>query len=188
MTSEFAPNGLSNQVNTRATHGEMVGDVGALRRSEPIPLNQANANGQADTVCSPVPSKASTFDQVMINYYCECKYRIKKCWKPSPRVGTLRVGAHFRIHRNGYVSDIVVTQTSGSAADDSSAINAIKRANPLAPLPLGCPGYLEVDFIFEINFGSNSEALQEIQSSFCPPRRKSSPPSNFQNGAMNRAE
>jgi TonB family protein len=130
--------------------------------------------------------KASTFDQVMTSYYGECKYRIKKCWKPSPRVGILHVGAHFRIHRNGYVSNIVVTQTSGSAADDSSAINAIKRANPLAPLPLGCPDYLDFDFIFEISFASNSEDLQQKQSSLCPPRRKSSLPGNFQNGTMYR--
>jgi TonB family protein len=160
----------------------MVNNSGALgRRPDQVTFNHTNVHEPANESAQ---VDSETFDQLMNRYYAECKYKIKKNWNPASRIGTLRIDTRFRIHRNGDITNIVITRTSGSSADNSLAISAIKRAIPLAPLPPGNPAWVEVDFVFEINFGSNSEPFQQSQNRLCPPRRTPIPPNNPANGLI----
>jgi TonB family protein len=169
MTSNFDSNGAVNSYT--AAQQVPNSNLGQLQNS--AMSNNHHYAHHADASSSNNASiDAATYDQVMSTYYADCKYRIKNGWKPATRIGTLRIDTHFRIHKNGDITDIKITRTSGSTADDSTAVQAIKRANPLARLPLGCPDYVDVDFVFEINFGTNSEPFEKVQGSLCPPRRK----------------
>ena len=48
---------------------------------------------------------------------------------------TLRAIVHFRIQKDGKLTDIVLEQSSGDAALDRSALRAVQDSNPLPPLP-----------------------------------------------------
>lgn len=48
---------------------------------------------------------------------------------------TLRAVVHFRIQKDGHLTEIVLEQPSGDASLDRSALRAIQDSNPLPPLP-----------------------------------------------------
>ena len=48
---------------------------------------------------------------------------------------TLRAVVHFRIQKDGNLTEIVLEQPSGDASLDRSALRAIQDSNPLPPLP-----------------------------------------------------
>ena len=64
---------------------------------------------------------------------------------------TLRAIVHFRIQKDGKLTDIVLEQSSGDAALDRSALRAVQDSNPLPQLP---PAYgkdsLGVHFFFDL--------------------------------------
>jgi TonB family protein len=64
---------------------------------------------------------------------------------------TLRAIVHFRIQRDGRLTEIALKQPSGDAALDRSALRAVQDSNPLPPLPYQYPkDSLGVDFFFDI--------------------------------------
>lgn len=61
-----------------------------------------------------------------------------------------RAEINFQISRDGTVSNIQVTQSSGNASVDTSAVRAIRASSPLQPLPGDYSGgYVSVDFYFD---------------------------------------
>jgi TonB family protein len=64
---------------------------------------------------------------------------------------TLRAVVHFRIQKDGQLTEIVLEQASGDASLDRSALRAIQDSKQLPPLP---PGYgkdsLGVRFFFDL--------------------------------------
>ena len=48
---------------------------------------------------------------------------------------TLRAVVHFKIQKDGQLTEIVLEQPSGDASLDRSALRAIQESNPLPPLP-----------------------------------------------------
>jgi protein TonB len=64
--------------------------------------------------------------------------------------GSFQVTVHFRIHRNGQVSDLKVEETSGIRSLDMSAFRAIQSSAPFPPLPRAYEDdYLGIYLIFE---------------------------------------
>jgi TonB family protein len=64
--------------------------------------------------------------------------------------GSFQVTVHFRIHRNGQVSDLKVEETSGIRSLDMSALRAIQSSAPFPPLPRAYEDdYLGIYLIFE---------------------------------------
>ncbi len=64
---------------------------------------------------------------------------------------TLRAIVHFRIQKDGRISDIVLEQSSGDAALDRSALRAVQDSNPLPPLPYQyAKDSLGVHFFFDL--------------------------------------
>lgn len=77
-------------------------------------------------------------------YYNLIWQRIRSVWVlPEGALGgkrNLETIIAIRIARDGQIQDIQFEKKSGNAALDDSALRAIKKANPLPPLPAGIEG------------------------------------------------
>jgi TonB family protein len=72
------------------------------------------------------------------DYYRVIWSRIKSQWALPPGIlpkGAIEAVVHVRILRNGALTDIGIEKRSGNAYFDDSALRAVKKANPLPPLP-----------------------------------------------------
>src|SRR5271167_2280205 len=91
------------------------------------------------------------------SWYVEAvQRRISGNWLQStvdPSVATApRVVVTFTILRNGTVTNIQVTQSSGNSSVDSSATRAVRDSSPLAPLPAEYSGSnVNVEFWFDFH-------------------------------------
>ena len=56
-------------------------------------------------------------------------------WAPPRLGGRPEAIVHFRIARDGSISELALVQTSGHRAFDESALRAVRTAAPLPPLP-----------------------------------------------------
>ena len=64
--------------------------------------------------------------------------------------GTLQTEVYFRIYKNGQISDIRISASSGVESFDLSARRAIEASKPFAPLPNEYDGqYLGITLVFE---------------------------------------
>ncbi len=64
--------------------------------------------------------------------------------------GTLQTEVYFRIYKNGQISDVRISASSGVESFDLSARRAIEAAKPFAPLPNEYDGqYLGITLVFE---------------------------------------
>jgi TonB family protein len=64
--------------------------------------------------------------------------------------GTLQTEVYFRIYKNGQISDVRVSVSSGVESFDLSARRAIEASKPFAPLPNEYDGqYLGITLVFE---------------------------------------
>lgn len=89
-------------------------------------------------------------------YVAAVRNRISGNWllsTVSPNILTApRVYMTFEIHRDGSIDNIQITQSSGIAEIDRSALRAVLASNPLAPLPPDYPGNsVKVDFYFDFH-------------------------------------
>jgi TonB family protein len=71
----------------------------------------------------------------------------------SPNILTApRVYVTFAIARDGTITDVQITQSSGIPEVDRSALRAVLASNPLAPLPPDYAGnYVKVEFYFDFH-------------------------------------
>lgn len=64
--------------------------------------------------------------------------------------GSFQTIVHFKIHKNGQVSDLKITESSGIRSLDMSALRAIQNSAPFPPLPRAYEDeYLGINLIFE---------------------------------------
>lgn len=77
-------------------------------------------------------------------YYNEIWQRIRSVWVlPEEALGgkkNLETIITIRIAKDGQIEDVQFEKTSGNSYLDESALRAIKKANPLPPLPSGMEG------------------------------------------------
>lgn len=86
-------------------------------------------------------------------YVNELKRNIRWNWRVPKESENKRVELFLRIAKDGKIIILNVKRTSESAATDNAALDAVRRCQPLNPLPAKYPkGYLDVVF----TFGSNS--------------------------------
>lgn len=100
--------------------------------------------------------KGGNFGQLYGWYVQAVKDRISSNWLMSfinPRIMTApRVYVEFDIQRDGSISNVKLTQSSGIPEVDRSALRAIYASTPLAPLPSGYHGnVVHVDFYFDFH-------------------------------------
>jgi len=63
--------------------------------------------------------------------------KVEQNWKPPLQSGDVYVEVTFTIFRNGGISDVAVTRSSGSSGLDNMAARAVKLAAPFGELPVG---------------------------------------------------
>lgn len=86
-------------------------------------------------------------------YVNELKRNIRWNWRVPKESENKRVELFLRIAKDGKIIILNVKRTSESAEADNAALDAVRRCQPLNPLPAKYPkGYLDVVF----TFGSNS--------------------------------
>ncbi|MBS2002700.1 MAG: TonB C-terminal domain-containing protein [Cyanobacteria bacterium SZAS LIN-5] len=82
-------------------------------------------------------------------YMDKMKKDIQAKWKPPKGIEQRRVGVTFRINRDGSIVDGTVVESSGVDAIDQSALEALKDASPIDPLPKGAPRSVEIRYRFD---------------------------------------
>ncbi|MEH2040168.1 TonB family protein [Nostoc sp.] len=95
---------------------------------------------------------ASSQDVDLTSYLNKLKQRVQQQWLPGMSQSNRRTVLNFTINRSGQVSNLNIVQTSGFNVTDEVALNAIQRAAPFAPLPIGyTKNYIDIEFTFSIN-------------------------------------
>ncbi len=128
-------------------------------KSKQLPINLApvtasrppSAKDLLLTAPVPVPKKDVDFEP----YMTALQERVRRNWAPTnPSANPLTVG--FRLHRNGSISDIQITQSSGDLLLDQQSIAAIQQTK-FDPLPTG-----SINDSVKINFNFESHLLQAV--------------------------
>ena len=84
----------------------------------------------------------------MAPYMTKMKQDIKTKWQMPKGLETRRVVTVFSIMRNGKIANVEITEGSGNAEVDKSALAALEAAS-LDPLPKGAPPSVDIKYIFD---------------------------------------
>jgi TonB family protein len=82
-------------------------------------------------------------------YITKMKQDIQSKWQPPKGFEDEQVTTVFTIKRDGTIVDPQITQGSGKDAVDKSALEALQKASPLAPLPAGAPKSVQMRYQFQ---------------------------------------
>jgi TonB family protein len=87
-------------------------------------------------------------------YVDAVRNRVSSNWMQSSVDASVRWAPRamftFQILRDGTVTNVQLTQSSGNRSVDNSALRAILSSSPVSPLPSGYPGNtVTVEFWFE---------------------------------------
>lgn len=159
--SESIPESAPSQPNTNPSEQpSTTGDAGAagLLGGD---YQKTLADGGADAFFSPEAleyEKVLNPDQInalkdidLSEYFAEIKRRVKSNWQPSYAAEEYTTFLTFEIQKNGQVTGLTVTQSSGSEQVDRESLAAIQNSAPFAPLPPEFPlEAMEVEFSFNI--------------------------------------
>jgi TonB family protein len=92
------------------------------------------------------------FDQPKVDmgpYMRNMKSHIQAKWTPPKGLEQKKVTAVFTILKDGTITEAEVIEASGEPTVDQSALDALKAASPLQPLPLGSPKSIRVNYKFQ---------------------------------------
>jgi TonB family protein len=138
-------------------------DMHLERVLDKIRRRVALKGGQASASKAPNSSNQPTRSEVnarMNEYYAMVWMRIKERWalpQSMPSNKNLEAIINVRIMRNGEIAELRYEKSSGSKYFDDSALRAIRKANPLPPLPAWIPDKsIEVGIVFH---GSEAEKM-----------------------------
>ena len=119
------------------------------------------ANGGGDAFFSPEaleyesvlnPGQINALKDIDLGpYFDEVRRRVKRNWNPSYRTEEYTTFLTFDIQKNGQITGLRITQSSGSQQVDSESLEAVQNSAPFAPLPPDFPlESLGVRFSFNI--------------------------------------
>lgn len=83
------------------------------------------------------------------SYMTKMKRDIQQKWQPPKGLENRHVLVTFTIERDGKIVAPAVVESSGTPAADQAALEALKAASPLDPLPLGAPRSVQIRYRFE---------------------------------------
>lgn len=83
-------------------------------------------------------------------FMADLQRAIKKHWFPPKNNSSLATVVLFKVGKKGDVSDIKIDRSSGNAASDKAAIQAVATA-PISALPAGAPANVDIQFTFDYN-------------------------------------
>jgi TonB family protein len=88
--------------------------------------------------------------------------KIKKSWFPPRGNESNKIVVGFKAHKDGTVTGIKMVTSSGVAIADQAAVEAIKQAQPLPPLPKGAPDMIQVNFKFDYDVFSGTGSFRQF--------------------------
>lgn len=98
------------------------------------------------------PFKEATKEVDFGPYMAALQKQIKANWHPPDVHKDSIIQMHFKVHRNGELSDIGFDRMSRLSETDAAALKAVIEAMPaLPPLPDGAPDNVDIGFTFEYN-------------------------------------
>jgi len=89
------------------------------------------------------------------SYMAKMKQQIQMQWHPPKGFENRHVTSVFTIMRDGTIKDAQIVEGSGVEAVDRSALEALRAASPLAPLPLGAPRSVQIRYHFDWRVSHN---------------------------------
>lgn len=109
-----------------------------------------------------------TVPSVDFGYFMETlRKQVKQHWMPPKQSTSCRAVVTFKVRESGGISDLRLSQSSGVAAMDSAALDAISQAAPFELLPIGSPSTVDIQFTFDYNVflsgpGEHREPPREV--------------------------
>jgi TonB family protein len=82
------------------------------------------------------PTFTNDATQLKSDLYLEqLRRRVEAVWKYPNQSENLQATVKFSLNRGGYVSDLLITKSSGREDFDLSVLQAVKTASPFPPIP-----------------------------------------------------
>lgn len=81
----------------------------------------------------------------------DLQVKVKRAWYPPKSDQSKQALVVFRVDRDGKVSKVRVTKSTGIAAADQAAIKAIEAISYKVKLPPDSPGFVDIQFTFDYN-------------------------------------
>ncbi|MBC7999043.1 MAG: TonB C-terminal domain-containing protein [Leptolyngbya sp.] len=99
----------------------------------------------------PQPTQIKAIDVDFAPFMIEIESILKSNWNPPTRNVSRVTGVMFRVAKDGTVSDIHLSKSSGDSLMDAAGIKALQNTPRVAALPDGSPDTVDVDFTFTYN-------------------------------------
>lgn len=116
----------------------------------PVPIPIPMVGKIAPTEIEPSPAAAEA-DVDFGPYMADLQRRIKRSWFPPRNNSSVSSKVVFKIASDGTMSDLRMTESTGSELGDKAAMNAVRNASPFRVLPTGAPSSVDVQFTFDYN-------------------------------------
>jgi len=116
--------------------------------------SHSGSNGDKGLPGNPDPVIVRQTSKVDLGpYLVDVQRRIKQAWvRPKGKEAQL-VTAVFKIHSDGKITDITLSQPSTDSEINDSALSAVKNAAPFPKLPDGADDPFEIQFTFNYTGG-----------------------------------
>jgi len=96
-------------------------------------------------------------------YMADLQRRIKRAWFPPKAAETRQTKVTFTVQKNGQMTDLAVSKSSGLQIVDNAAKKAVENAAPYRPLPDTFPSEIKLEMTFDYNlFNSNGNTLKQL--------------------------
>lgn len=92
-------------------------------------------------------------------YMKHLQHMIKHDWLPPKSDKTTKAVLKFKIDRQGDLSDIQVSSSSGNKSFDDAAIDTLRKFHA-DPLPDGAPESVDIEFTFDYNVHNRAHTAQ----------------------------
>lgn len=163
---QLSPIGIEPKAQSQAAafgFGHPVDQLGLTRPDLVMP----RAGGKPVQLPPPAPTKAAADEDEddddgvdhsldMRPYIAKMKSDIQKKWVPPKGLENRKLTTVFTIMRDGSIVSPTVVESSGQPDVDKSAMDALKAASPLDPLPKGAPRSVDIKYQFDWNITRGS--------------------------------
>ena len=138
-------------------------DMVPMPASAPAPAAQSTGSGSSSGGTG--SGSGDSGDGADVDYgswLSAMQRKVKKAWFPPRGNESNKIVVAFKAHRDGTVTGIKMVTSSGVAVADQAAVEAIKQAQPLPPLPAGSPDVIQINFKFDYDVFSGSGAYRQF--------------------------
>lgn len=129
----------------------IIGYFGVSRVLSPIGELLSKPTVKPQSQIAVPQSKISKKEIDWGSYIQSVQTQIKKNWQPPEEASSKRTKVIFTVNKSGKIRNLKVIASSGSAACDKAALQAVLTAAPFAPLPAGPNQSVDIEFTFDYN-------------------------------------